>query len=98
MDAAAAMQMEHWPLWAEVAALSHQTEPDGVETAPEGIFQSGDMGFVAVATGYIILNFKTGSRDVRFSDNFPMTIKGHFKADGTVAIDEVTGDMVRFAA
>lgn len=89
MRAASSLDLKATRLWKDLASRSDQTEPDGVDAVPEGLFSTANNRFVAVATGYVVLNFIEEGKKIRLTDSFPMTLRGHFQKDGTAKVDDV---------
>lgn len=98
MDATSGLDLKATTIWHDIALLSDETLPDGVDAVPEGIFSTGQDGFVAVATGYVTLNFNDGPGKIRLSESFPLTIRGRFKGDGTAVVERVDANTAAIAA
>lgn len=79
----------------DIAELSSNTEFEGVEVLPEGLFETNDNKFEASATVYVTLNYG-GKRDkVSMPDSYAAIVRGTME-DDQVKITEIEVDTSGF--
>lgn len=81
--------------WSELDLLSTDTEFDGLEAVPEGVFSAGDNAFEAVATVYVKLHYGDSDGDVSAPETFAANVRGHIE-DDEVVIEDVKIDTTAF--
>jgi hypothetical protein len=96
MDAVSSLELSETEAWSDLDCLSTHTIVEDIEAVPEGIFQSGDIDFAAVATVYVALNYGDKGDDISSVDSFPAQVEGHFDPKGNAVIDRVRVDTSAF--
>jgi hypothetical protein len=95
MDAVSSVVLPETEAWSDLVCLSTHTVVEEIEAVPEGIFETGDGGFTAVATVYAALNYGDKGGGVTSVDSFPALVEGHFDL-GKAVIDRVGVDTSAF--
>jgi hypothetical protein len=57
-----------------------------LQAVPDGLFETGDAGFRALATAYVILRFSKDGKPFDVRDEFLAVVLGHFEQDGPTAV------------
>src|ERR1700679_303750 len=96
MDAVSSIELTETTAWSDLDSLSTHTHIEDIEAVPEGIFESGDNSFTAVATVYVGLNYGGKNDASSTADSFPAQVQGHFKPDGKAVVDSVSVDTASF--
>jgi hypothetical protein len=96
MDAVSSIELTETPAWSDLDSLSTHTSIEDIEAVPEGIFETDDNGFTAVATVYVGLNYGDKDDAVTASDSFPAQIDGRFEQGGKAVVDSVSVDTGSF--
>jgi hypothetical protein len=96
MDAISSLELSETEAWNDLACLSKHTVVEDVQAVPEGIFNSGNDEFTAVATVYAALNDSDRNGNVSLVSSFPALVEGHFDRDGKAVIDRVGVDTSAF--
>jgi len=96
MDAVSSVDLIETDAWSELDSLSTNTRIDDIQAVPEGIFEVGGDGFVAVATVYVGLNYGGKKDSFSTSESFPAQVQGHFESNGKAVVDSVSVDTSSF--
>jgi hypothetical protein len=96
MDAVSSIELTETPAWSDLDSLSTHTNIEDIEAVPEGIFETVDNGFTAVATVYVGLNYGDKVDAVSVSDSFPAQVHGHFEQGDKAVVDSVSVDTGSF--
>jgi hypothetical protein len=84
--------------WGNLDELSSNTELEGVEPNPEGIFESPDMTFQAIGSVYVTLNYGGKQDSTSMSDSYPFHAFGRFEPDGHALVQQFKVDTSSFSA
>ena len=96
MDAVSSIELTETPAWSDLDSLSTHTNIEDIEAVPEGIFETDDNGFTAVATVYVGLNYGDKVDAVSVSDSFSAQVHGHFEQGDKAVVDSVSVDTGSF--
>jgi hypothetical protein len=100
MEAVSNYEIQESWAWDQLDSLSSHTYVEEIEAIPEGIFETDEGEFSAIATVYVTLNYGSTKDDLSVPDSFPAQVEGHFeiKKRGQInaIIDEFSVDTSSF--
>lgn len=82
--------------WQPLDELSSNTQFEGIEPNPDGIYKVGDDDFEAVANVYVTLNYGDKSDPASMSDSYPAIVSGKIDANNSVQIESIKVDTSSF--
>lgn len=77
------------PDWQELAAMSDETEFDGLRADRDSIIVADDNTFGGLMTVYVVRKYK-GDEKFEESDSFPVTFEGRLGKTGEPVINSVS--------
>ncbi|MGH7042259.1 MAG: hypothetical protein ACREFY_09015 [Acetobacteraceae bacterium] len=65
--------------WKQLAKRLQPAGVEDIEAVPEGVFETDDHRFSAIATVYVRWEDRIGGRDVSSVESLPAQVSGHFE-------------------